>query len=361
MLVVLSATLTIVYSESRRTIVALSAQKAVSIIQTIDSALLSNVPDYQFEDVLLHLKKQEPNIISFDIYKLNDSLYDIASTNPQQIGTQASPTSVVALGNKRPTTNLQGDVMQITVPITGYAGGIYDANVKFSIADDLRSNQRLLVYVLLVGLCAIVLAVFSAWLFTREFLSKPVLAIVSAVNDVATGNLQVDLSLFKRRRDEIGHLARSFDLMTNTLQQLMRRMAETANELNQDFEQLVKHGDYTATGALNVSDVISHVTKSAGEQMTRLAELRDQMNETSTGNVVRMSRGSHANLLDDIARWLRSVHGLIERVHTMDEHLQSVSSTTNGQLGAIQEVNRTAARLSQIASELRELIGTFDV
>ncbi|WP_067617927.1 HAMP domain-containing protein [Alicyclobacillus acidiphilus] len=361
MLVVLSTTLAIVYSESRRTIIALSGEKAVSIIQTIDSALLSNVPDYQFENVLLHLKKQDPNIISFDIYKLNDSLYDIASTNPQRIGTQASPSSVVALGSKRPITNLQGNVMQITVPITGYAGGIYDANVKFSIADDLRSNRNLLIQVLLIGISAIILAILSAWLFTREFLSKPVLAIVAAVNDVATGNLHVDLSQFKRRRDEIGHLSRSFDLMATTLRQLMRRMAETAHELSKDFEQLVKHGDYTATGALHVSDVINHVAKSITEQEAQLLSLKSQIDWTTGGDkVVRSTRRSQVALMEDVGTWLTTVDAVIERTREMADHLQAITSTANGQLGAIQEVNRTAARLSQMASELREQIATFE-
>lgn len=364
MIVVLSATLATVYSESRQSMINLSQQKAISIIQTIDSALLSNVPDYQFEDVLLNLKKQDPNIISFDIYKLNDSLYDIASTNPEKIGTQASPSSVVALGSKKTITSLHGTVMDITVPITGYAGVIYDADVRFSIADDLKSTQTLLMNVLLVGLCAMILAIFSAWLFTREFLSKPVLAVVSAVNDVAAGNLQADLTRFKRRRDEIGQLTDSIDVMVSALRKSIRSMRETADELSKDFDDLVKHGDYTASGALHVSDVITQLSKSVMEQESQLTRLIQRLNvaEVAVGtHGWARSAASREDLLDEWHDWLDTLQKSVDDTQTMGQNLLAVSATSNGQLGAIQQVNHTAARLSQMASELRELIATFEV
>ncbi len=367
-LVILTSTLAIVYSESTNTIVKLSKQKAVSIIETIDSALESNIPDYQFEEVLLHLKQQDPNIMSFDIYKLNGSLYDIASTNPNNIGSKASPTSVVALTKNQTVTTLKGTTMEITAPILGYKRVVYSANVKFSIADDLKSTRTLLIRVLLVGLCALVLAVLAAWLFTREFLSKPVLAVVSAVNDVATGNLQTNLSSSERRRDEIGTLARSFQRMTTNLQQLMSRMAETADELNRDFEQLVRNGDYTSRGALHVSDVIMHVSNSAEQQAERLRQVRQSLSSILAdmerkGNDRQGQIGllsGNGQLLEIIQSWIASVESAVSSADEMNQSLKGIASTADGQLGAISQVNLTAARLSQMASDLRTLIATFE-
>lgn len=141
----------------------------------------------------------------------------------------------------------------------------------------------------------------------------------------------------------------------------MRRMAETAHELSKDFEQLVKHGDYTATGALHVSDVINHVAKSITEQEAQLLSLKSQIDWTTGGDkVVRSTRRSQVALMEDVGTWLTTVDAVIERTREMADHLQAITSTANGQLGAIQEVNRTAARLSQMASELREQIATFE-
>lgn len=379
-LVILSATLGIVYVESRNTIVELAKQKAVSIIQTIDSALESNIPDYQFEDVLLHLKSKDPDIMSFDIYKLNGFLYDIASTDPLKIGTQSNDQNIVAVKKNQTLTSLQGTTMEITAPIQGGGGVMYSANVRFSIADDLQSTQSLLVIVLLIGLSAIILGVFAIWMFTRAFLSKPLLTVIAAVNDVGAGNLQVDLSGSELRHDEIGHLARSFQRMTGSLQQLMGRMKDTATELNQEFEGLVSNGDYTARGALHVSDVINHVSQSMNDQVRRLSSLHAKMevlmrylaqgsatseppSDTEPGDDVipQAATSWDAFVLEDLRDWVTAVDKTIAQAQEVAGQLDGIAATTNGQLGALQEVNHTAAQLSQMASELRKLISTFEI
>ncbi|GMA56531.1 hypothetical protein GCM10025858_10340 [Alicyclobacillus sacchari] len=361
-LVILSATLTIVYVESRRTIIQLSKEKAVSMIQTIDSALLSDVPDYQFESVLLNLKQQEPDLISFDIYKLNDFLYDIASTNPRRIGTQASPSSTIALGEHRVLTTLNGTIINLIVPLTGYGGMPYSADVKLSIAGDLRSNHILLSEILYIGLCALALALVSAWLFTREVLSKPLQAMMSAVNEVAI-NFVVNLRKSTRRRDELGSLARSFERMTGGLQQLITRMAQTAEELHTDFEQLVESGDFTAHGALHMADAIHHLNDSISSQFAKLQELGGKMSWSIQAAADAGSYGQTAETQDasDVRQWLMTVETLMDETSQVHHHLQGLASTANGQLGAIQHINRTAGRLSEMASELRTLLLTLEV
>lgn len=362
-LVVLSATLALVYSESRQTIIGLSREKAISIIQTVDSALESNVPDYQFETVLLHLKTKDQNLESFDIYKMNGYLIDIASTNPRMIGTQAANSSVEALNTNRTVTSAQGSTLEITAPIYGYQNVRYTASVKYSIADDLKSAQRLLDAVLWVGLCALVLSVFAVWIFTREFLSKPVLEVVSAANHVAVGNfLQVDLTSARGRHDEIGSLARSFEAMTRSLQKMISQLADTSDKLNTEFDELVTHGDYSAQGAMHAVDVVHHVAKSAQSQATSLQALTQTMGDSlKQSQSVRPSASVAQSLLDASASWLSSIETAASRLRDMKRDLDSISSTVNGLLGSVQEVNLTAARLGQMAKDLRNLISTFDI
>lgn len=354
-LVVLSATLALVYFESRTMLINMTKEKAVSIIQTITSEIENNVPDYQFEHVLLDLKSKDPNILSFDIYKLNDFFYDIASTNPNRIGTQSNAQSFTAAEQRKVLAALHGTVLEITAPIQGYHGVPYSAVVRVSVAGDLQSVHSLLAEVLLIGLCAMILAGLAVWYFTREFLSKPVLAVVSAANAVAAGNLQVDLAQSQRRRDEIGSLARSFHRMTESLQQLLGLIAETAADLNREFEELVDAGDYSARGTLHVSDVMSHVAQSVQDQVAYLTRLRDNL------ELAQVSRAWSASGFDDLKEWCSSVDDAIVQAQGIARDLGDVVSTADGQLGAVQEVNRAAARLSEMAVGLGNLIATFEL
>ncbi len=353
----LSATLTIVYFKSRQSIIDLSKEKAVSIVQTIDSALLSDVPDYQFESVLLNLKRQNPDLVSFDIYKLNDFLYDIASTDPRRIGSQASPSSTIALGERKVLTSLEGSTIDLVVPLTGYAGMQYSANVRLSIAADLASLKGLLTDILVAGACALLVAVACAWLFTRQVLSKPLQSMMDAANEIAAGNFSVTLDA-SRRRDELGSLARGFERMARSLQQLIAQMGETAEELYSDFKQLIENGDYTAHGALHMADVLQHVRDGIDRVMASVRQLDGQMAEaTAATSETRRSRTSEP----DFEPMRRTLSRLIEDLTQVMRDLDGLSTTARGQLSAVQQVNRTAGRLSERASELHQLMASFEV
>ena len=433
-LVILSSTLAIVYVASQSIMVQQAKQNAVSIISTIDSALDSGIPDFQFEAILLHLKRQEPQITSFDIYKLTGYLYDIASTNPRNIGTQASSDGALAVQKNTVITSMKGNVLQIVAPIHVNGKPVYVASVGFSISHDLAVTRQLLFKVLTVGLIALCCAVIATWLFARQLLSRPLLTIVEAANDIAVGNLTVDLSKQSPRKDEIGVLARSFDKMAENLRELISGISQASDQLNQAFKELVASADHASRGALHVSDVMNHIahktalqaqhsttathsmedvaaavgsvaatSAEASESAYGVAErvregmvalrrtaaeiesLKERASETGIDREERVDAYQKAwHLLNDAEPMTQRVAGDMQGISEMirqvaDESyrvlaemerveevardsgidLRNIAATVEGQLGSIQEVNRSATQLSQMAMELRELVFTL--
>lgn|GEM_PF-2230731 len=435
-LIILSSTLAIVYGASQSIMVQQARQNAVSIISTIDSALASGIPDFQFEAILLHLKRQEPEITSFDIYKLTGYLYDIASTNPQNIGTQASPNGTLALQKNTVITTMKGNVLEIIAPIHINGKPVYVASVGFSISHNLSVIRKLLIKVLIVGLIALCCSVVATWLFARRLLSRPLMTIVEAANDIAVGNLTIDLSHQSLRKDEIGVLARSFDKMTENLRELISGISQASEQLNHAFKELVTSADHASRGALHVSDVMNHMahkmalqtqhsttatramddvaaaigsitatsaeaaeTSSATAERVResmialhrtmeeLNALKEHALETGIGHEERFDRHQKIDhLLGDVApntqRIAEEMQGISEMISQVSEEsykvltemerveelakdsgtdLLNIAATVEGQLGSIQEVNRSATQLSQMAMELRELVSIFDL
>lgn len=371
-LVILAATLSVVYSQSRDIMVQQARQKAVTIIQTIDSALESNLPDFQFESILLHLQKQDPAILSFDIYKLNGYYYDIASTDPKRIGQRANPKNFPAPGDNRTQSTLHGTRLTIVAPILINGETLYSSVVQYGMTGDLAFSSRLLARFLLVGLAAALLAAAAVWIMGRRLLSYPLLRITGAANDIAVGNLGIDLRGLDARRDEIGMLARSFLRMANHLQEILSGISSTSEELNRAFQDLVASGDYTAHGALHVTDVMNHMTRRMDEQIQTV----EAMTRTFAGLAQRMEavnscaqdaqdfservQDSIAALTADIADASEGIRQLAQQTRETGSHLQTIAATVNGQLGSIQEANRAAARLSQMALELQKLTSVFD-
>lgn len=376
-MILLGSTLGIVYTQSQSLIEAQAEQKAVLLIQTIDSALEAGIPDFQFEAILLHLRQQNPAISSFNIYKLNGYFYDIASTDPNRIGKHAPLVLQRVLQRGVTVTTMHGDLLHIISPILINGSTLYSADVEYSMAKDLASTGVLLTRFLEIGVTAAVLTIAVLWAFSRRLLSRPLLSITAAANDIAGGNLQVDLAGLERRRDEIGMLARSFVRMAEQLTEMLVGISKTADELNAAFQTLVAGGDKTARGALHVSDVMAHMEREVKTQASlaeKVARMTGRLSENveivsgmmlqsagTEGDETREIRSAAEGLVLQINALVDATESMQTNVRDLQGGLKTVVSTTNGQLGWIQEANRSITGLRELASELQKLTSVFDM
>ena len=348
--ILMMSALGIVYTQSRALIESQAKQKTVLLIQTINSALEAGIPDFNFETILLHLRQQNPNIRSFDIYKLNGYFYDIASTNPKNIGKHAPVALQHTLQHGVTTTTMHNNMLHIISPILIDGNTLYSTDVQYSMATDLSSIGVLLSHFLEIGAATALLMIILLWAFIHRLLSRPLISITAAANDIAGGNFQVDLAELERRKDEIGMLARSFSHMVEQLTEMLRRISITADELNTTFQTLVAGGDRAARGALHVSDVMGRVEH----------ELKEQKTLTETMARLTVELGEMDVLLPPLHELGATSQAISRKIGDLSEELSSVASTTNGQLTWIHEANRSITKLRELASELQELTSVFD-
>ncbi|ATB37264.1 histidine kinase [Cystobacter fuscus] len=144
-------------------------------------------------------------------------------------------------------------------------------------------------YVLLLGLVSLVLELaIMAWVL-RHQITHPLVAFTQATDRVASGDFHVELDT--SRNDELGQLARSFQLMADKVQQreqalreanegLEQRIEERTRELKEVHTQLVQSARRAgmaeiATNVLhNVGNVLNSVYTSAQLAKERMEGMR---------------------------------------------------------------------------------------
>lgn len=374
-MVVLGSTLAVVYTQSQAMMEAQAEQKTVLLIQTINSSLEAGIPDFDFEAILLHLSQQNRAILSFNIYKLNGYYYDIASTNPTDIGKRAPLYQQEALERGVTVTTMHGDVLHIISPVLINGVTLYSADVEYSMAQDLSSTSVLLERFAVVGVVAILLAALILWAFSRQVLSRPLHVITGAANDIAGGNLQIYLVGLDRRKDEIGMLARSFGRMANQLNEIILGISGTSDELRSAFQSLVASGDHTAGSAIHMTDVMERMDRDMREQVVDTEQLAAQVGRlqavvTSLAALAADSSGADGgdSLHEEIEQvsvqtdqLARTIARLQEQTRTLQSALKSIAATAQGQIGRVQEANRSIARLTELSAELQRLTSIFDM
>lgn len=114
-----------------------------------------------------------------------------------------------------------------------------DANVAAQRAElTFRSARRVTTTLLLI---TFLLSAFLAAGLSR-LIAIPALHLVAAAKGVAAGNLAVQLD--STRKDELGHLAQSFNQMTAALREArekMQRQAEAMQTINEELEEKTRH------------------------------------------------------------------------------------------------------------------------
>ncbi|OPG17218.1 HAMP domain-containing protein [Ferroacidibacillus organovorans] len=362
MFIVLGSTLGIVYTQSRALMIGQAEQKTVLLIQTINSYLQSGASNFDFETILLHLSQQNQDFKTFDIYKLNGYFYDIASTNPRKIGSVAPKNVERIMTQGKTVTKLSGNDLYVVAPILVNGVTLYSTAVTYSIVRDLSTIDQLLLKYLIIGLLGIGIAALMIGVFARRMLSRPLLLITAAANDIAQGNLAVDLAPFDRRRDEIGMLARTFQTMAGHLEGILSGIIQTSDQLKLAFHTLVAGGDATVRGALHVSDVMDHMEKALTAHRQSAEELV-MMSRQLLFRVDGMGRNqvSFNQLEQDVEVWLQGAERMALRVETLSEALRTVRATANGQLAWIQQVNRQTSQLERLSGDLQRLTAAFSV
>lgn len=135
--------------------------------------------------------------------------------------------------------------------------GVLDIGMSLvEVDNELRRNRMsIILFSLIIILCIVFILTFLVY----RLVTKPVKQLVQATQKVANGDLDVRIALTSR--DEIGHLAQSFDLMIQDLKrahqeiqswniELEKKVEERTKKLQMAKEQLIQSEKMASLGVL---------------------------------------------------------------------------------------------------------------
>lgn len=121
-------------------------------------------------------------------------------------------------------------MMAITVPIKNSSGSVIGAVILNSSLYDLsNSMDKFFIYIILALLVEMLLAGLMGYYFSKN-ISKPIRKINSSALELARGNYGIKTNIYKK--DEIGELSSSFDLLSLKLKYTIGKLFEEKTKLN---------------------------------------------------------------------------------------------------------------------------------
>lgn len=202
--------------------------------------------------------------------------------------------------------------------------------------------------------------VFIAAIIISSSLAKPITTISSLSNEVAEGNLGVDLEKMSvKRKDEIGDLSRSFDKMVVNLKNIISTAQDSSEKVASTSEELASTAEEVNALTEEISATIQQISRGSSTQSDLSAKSIEEINAMS--QTVDRSLEEIENTLtviEDIARQtnILALNAAIEAARA-GEHGRGFAVVADNVRKLAEETRKNSVEIGQMTSTIVQNIG----
>lgn len=189
------------------------------------------------------------------------------------------------------------------------------------------SNNSIRNFIIIVSMIAFVIAMLGLTLFIQKILIRPMGILRSVSTQIAAGDLTVQTDL--KRKDEIGHLAASFNQMTESLKDVISLLINSGNNVQNVSQELFTSFQGMASANEQNYEVISEMAKITEKQSANITEVSNltsnifssikefagQMGDVKTNS---------GNVLNNANEGKRGIQDVIQKISDINENVQKI-------------------------------------
>ncbi len=211
---------------------------------------------------------------------------------------------------------------------------------KFSLSRNLLLGLVILAIALSIGLAS----------FITRNIAKPILAVASRVEEIAgaAGDLAAEVPIMSR--DEIGDLARAFNMMLAGLKAMVIKIIGNAGNLSASSQQLSAAAQQTDASVQQMSSAIHQLAKGAQTHAQRIEETKKSMEELNS-SISQTAQSTQQAALASSQAALSAQKG----AKTVEEAIASMDKIDDSTTATSEAVMKLGKRSDQMA-EIVEVI-----
>ena len=220
------------------------------------------------------------------------------------------------------------------------------SEVEESIAfSDISSLKWAMMVIAMIGLAFLV----AIALVSISFITKPINQLVARLKDIAEGEGDLTKRILVKSKDEVGELAKWFNLFMEKLQGIIRDLTAKAESLKHSSEELTRLSGQMAEGADNVSNKSNIVAAAAEEMSANVNSAASSMEETSTNiELVASAAEQMTSTINEIARNSEQARNITAEAVS---HTQSTTEMVDELGKAAEEIGKVTETITEISEQ----------
>jgi methyl-accepting chemotaxis protein len=233
------------------------------------------------------------------------------------------------------------------VGVNGWSIGATQDQAEFQAASVSIRNSNILV-ALLAGLITAMVILFAA-----RSIVRPINAAVAGLKDIAQGEGDLTMRLKASSRDEVGELARWFNLFIEKLQSIIKEIAGGVDTLSSSSTELSAISEQMTQGITHVSDKSNTVSAASEEMSANMNNVAAAMEQSATNtNMVATASEEMSSTIGEIAQNAEKARGISDEA----AHKASNASANMDQLGtAAKSIGKVIEAITDISEQVNLL------
>ncbi len=256
-------------------------------------------------------------------------LFSSESTNQTNADYLGYVSGIKELENKK-VQQLDNTIV-VSVPVyagknSSYAGVL---SVAWSLEAMEKNIQAALLWQYLLGLCVVLVVVFALVFLVRALVSKPIAEVCQVANEIAKGNLTIDIPVVSKN-NEIG-------LLLNALKKMQETLTDVIESVKQEMVEVNRYSTEMVVG----NDELCHRTEKQASHIESIASNMQQMTATTKQNAVSLLKANElaneaqgqakkgGSIVDDVVSAMKEIDRSSKKVDEIINIIEGIAFQTN--------------------------------
>lgn len=227
---------------------------------------------------------------------------------------------------------------------------------KLVAAQAAEKKQKLMTSIIFIGVISVLsfLLSLALALYVSKRIADPLAAVEKNVQQIAAGNLRVpDLPITSN--DEIGLLAKAFNVMKNNLDAVLRTVTNSSDHVADASHNLTESAQQSAQAANQVATAITDVAQGTQLQLSAVSDAADAVAELSHDISVAAERAD-AVAANAAAAAETAAHGGTS-VNRAIRQMQQIEETVNTSALVVSKLGERSKEIGQIVDTIAGIAG----
>jgi methyl-accepting chemotaxis protein len=210
-----------------------------------------------------------------------------------------------------------------------------------------KPARSMIVLVLLITLGALVAVIIFATLVSGRF-TKPINEIVAGLKDIAEGEGDLTKRLNVVSKDEVGELAKWFNIFLDKLQNIIRDVSSHAEVVDSSSEELLNVSTKLADNAQATSSRANTVASASEEMHTNMTSIASAMEETT------VNTSMVAAAVEEMSSTINEIAASSEKARSISENAVEQASSASIKMNELGQAARAISAVTETITEISE-------